>query len=77
MIGLAGRNALVASGGSRFGADFASALAAVVAVSLLSGRHEPETAACLAKDGGTQQPFVESYLFFNSHVGIPLFAHSV
>ena len=39
MIGLAGRNAFVARGGGRFGTDFASALAAGVALSLLSGRH--------------------------------------
>ena len=45
MISLAGRYAFVAGGGRRFGADFVSALAAVVAVSLLSGRHKPETAA--------------------------------
>lgn len=45
MIRLAGRNVLVTGGGRRFGADFASALAAAVTVSFLSGRHKPETAA--------------------------------
>lgn len=50
-----------------FAGHFAATLAALITVLLLGGGYQPQAAACLAQDRGTEQPLIESNLFFNPH----------